>query len=62
MKIQLVSLFVCLLASLAASAQETFPSRAISLVVAFPPGGVADITGRPTERRWKKSSSSQSPS
>jgi tripartite-type tricarboxylate transporter receptor subunit TctC len=29
-------------------AQEAFPSRAISMVVAFPPGGVADITGRPT--------------
>jgi tripartite-type tricarboxylate transporter receptor subunit TctC len=29
-------------------AQETFPSRVISMIVAFPPGGVADITARPT--------------
>ena len=31
-----------------AQAQEAFPSRAISMVVPFPPGGVADVTGRPT--------------
>ena len=37
-----VSLFsqVCL-------SQEAFPSRAITMVVPFPPGGVADIVGRP---------------
>lgn len=35
-------------AALAASAQETFPSRPITMIVPFPPGGVADITGRPT--------------
>jgi tripartite-type tricarboxylate transporter receptor subunit TctC len=31
-----------------ASAQEPFPSRPIQMIVPFPPGGVADITGRPT--------------
>jgi tripartite-type tricarboxylate transporter receptor subunit TctC len=31
-----------------AVAQDAFPSRAISMIVAFPPGGVADITARPT--------------
>jgi len=31
-----------------AMAQEAFPSRPISMIVAFPPGGVADITARPT--------------
>jgi len=36
------------LAALPAAAQEKFPSRPIAMVVAFPPGGVADITGRPT--------------
>jgi tripartite-type tricarboxylate transporter receptor subunit TctC len=36
------------LASACAVAQETFPSRAITMIVPFPAGGVADITGRPT--------------
>jgi tripartite-type tricarboxylate transporter receptor subunit TctC len=31
-----------------AAAQDAFPSRPIQLIVPFPPGGVADITGRPT--------------
>jgi len=31
-----------------APAQETFPTRAITMIVPFPPGGVADITARPT--------------
>ena len=30
-----------------ALAQESFPSRPITLIVPFPPGGVADIVGRP---------------
>jgi tripartite-type tricarboxylate transporter receptor subunit TctC len=35
-------------AAFSAQAQEAFPGRAISMVVPFPPGGVADVTGRPT--------------
>lgn len=35
------------LPALSASAQEAFPSRPIQMIVPFPPGGVADITGRP---------------
>jgi len=31
-----------------AAAQDIFPSRPIQMIVPFPPGGVADITGRPT--------------
>ncbi len=43
----------CLIAALlamavAAFAQEPFPSRPVRMIVPFPPGGVADITGRPT--------------
>ncbi|MGD9884372.1 MAG: Bug family tripartite tricarboxylate transporter substrate binding protein [Reyranella sp.] len=32
----------------ATQAQEKFPARPIQMIVPFPPGGVADITGRPT--------------
>ena len=34
--------------ALVAAAQERFPGRPITMVVAFPPGGVADTTARPT--------------
>jgi tripartite-type tricarboxylate transporter receptor subunit TctC len=45
-----------LLAALAltAAAQEPFPSRPITMIVAFPPGGVADITARPTAAAMEK--------
>ncbi len=37
-----------LIAAAPAIAQEVYPSRPIQMIVPFPPGGVADITGRPT--------------
>jgi len=36
------------LACMPVFAQESYPSRPITLIVPFPPGGVADLTGRPT--------------
>jgi len=50
------SAFVIASLALAASvgAQEAFPSRPISMIVPFPPGGVADITGRPTAAAMEK--------
>ena len=36
-----------LLSMCGAQAQEPYPSRPITMVVAFPPGGVADLTARP---------------
>ena len=50
------SLLCCVALACAAPAfaQEAFPSRPISMVVPFPPGGVADITGRPTAVAMEK--------
>jgi tripartite-type tricarboxylate transporter receptor subunit TctC len=42
------------LTAVAASAQEVYPSRPITMIVPFPPGGVADITGRPTAAALEK--------
>ena len=36
------------------SAQEAFPNRPISLVIPFPPGGVADLVGRPVAAGMEK--------
>jgi tripartite-type tricarboxylate transporter receptor subunit TctC len=35
-------------------AQEAFPARPIQMIVPFPPGGVADVTGRPTAHVMSK--------
>ena len=39
-----------LIPSVSALAQESYPSRSVSVVVPFPPGGVADIVARPVAR------------
>ena len=39
---------VLALVSVPVLSQEAYPSRPVTLIVPFPPGGVADITGRPT--------------
>ena len=40
--------FALALTAGAAAAQADYPNKPIQMVVPFPPGGVADITGRPT--------------
>lgn len=37
---------ICLLSGTAAVAQDVYPSRPVSIVVAFPPGGVVDLHAR----------------
>ncbi len=39
---------------LVAAAQESYPSRPITLVAPFPPGGVADLTARPVAAAMEK--------
>jgi tripartite-type tricarboxylate transporter receptor subunit TctC len=43
----------------AAQAQSDYPSRTVTMVVAFPPGGQADLAARPTaaalEKAWRQS-------
>jgi tripartite-type tricarboxylate transporter receptor subunit TctC len=43
------------LACTAASAQDTYPSKAITMINPFPPGGVADVVGRPLASIMEKS-------
>lgn len=45
---------LCAFAAAPALAQDTYPSRPITMIVPFPPGGVADITGRPTAAAMEK--------
>jgi tripartite-type tricarboxylate transporter receptor subunit TctC len=47
-------LALCLLLPAVACAQDVYPARPITMIVPFPPGGVADITGRPTAAALEK--------
>ncbi|HZT63399.1 MAG TPA: tripartite tricarboxylate transporter substrate binding protein, partial [Burkholderiales bacterium] len=51
MRYLLVSLALC--ASAPAFAQD-YPTHPVTMVVAFPPGGVAELTGRPTAIAMEK--------
>jgi tripartite-type tricarboxylate transporter receptor subunit TctC len=53
MRIFLVSLALGLW-PLAAASQDAYPTHPITMVVAFPPGGVAELTGRPTAIAMEK--------
>jgi tripartite-type tricarboxylate transporter receptor subunit TctC len=47
-------LMLLLICACNAQAQDAFPARAITLIIPFPPGGVAEITGRPTAMAMEK--------
>src|SRR6185436_14221590 len=50
---RLICAAVCAFA-VTASAQDSYPSKPITMVVPFPPGGVADIVGRPLAAQMEK--------
>ncbi len=52
--IRLVLAAAVLLFSAGLQAQDAYPSRPITMIVPFPPGGVADLTGRPTAYAMEK--------
>ena len=49
-----IPVLLALIAS-CAFAQEPYPSKPITMIVPFPPGGVADIVGRPLAAQMEKS-------
>jgi len=51
---RLASAVLALCFAAAANAQSAFPTHPITMVVPFPPGGVADLTGRPTAYSMEK--------
>jgi tripartite-type tricarboxylate transporter receptor subunit TctC len=53
-RLLLVALAVVLVLPVLAIAQEPFPSRPITVVAPFPPGGVADLTARPVAVAMEK--------
>ena len=54
MRHALAVLVVLALAAPMAAAQKAYPSRPISLIAPFPPGGVADLTARPVAAAMEK--------
>ncbi len=54
MPILVAALAILILAVTGAGALETFPSRPITMMNPFPPGGLADLTGPPLAAPMEK--------
>jgi tripartite-type tricarboxylate transporter receptor subunit TctC len=54
MRIAAIIVFTLTALVTGASAQEPYPSRPISIVNPFPPGGIADLTGRPLAASFER--------
>ncbi len=52
--LRIITLLLAGLGAFSAAAQDHYPSRPITMIVPFPPGGVADLTGRPTAQAMEK--------
>jgi tripartite-type tricarboxylate transporter receptor subunit TctC len=50
-----IALIALALLPVPAFGQDAYPTHPITMVVPFPPGGVADLTGRPTAFAWRNS-------
>ena len=50
----LLCIAVTVMTAVNVQAAETWPNKPIRMIVPFPPGGVADITGRPTAAALEK--------
>jgi tripartite-type tricarboxylate transporter receptor subunit TctC len=52
--LNVISIAVLAALPLAGAAQEAYPSKPVTMIVPFPPGGVADIVGRPLANLMEK--------
>jgi tripartite-type tricarboxylate transporter receptor subunit TctC len=54
MNTRILSGIALALVAISAAAQEAYPARPVTMIVPFPPGGVADLTGRPIAAAMEK--------